>query len=206
MDAWPPTLSDRALRRRATCEMLRGNCDKGRRLLGSLDGGNGGRATLLANCPVAALPAVDERIAAVSAQADEARYAGNKAARRQELKQSLLRQTAAPQIQACFRDRNASRACGRRLAALARAYQVLAESFLVGHDCTEGAALDVMHSQVVFQSFGPDGGDPALRCRSERVFAAYRSCADAGEAAERRCLARVQAARRDGAAVLPDVR
>ena len=82
MDAWPPTLSDRALRRRATCEMLRGNCDKGRRLLGSLDGGNGGRATLLANCPVASLPAVDERIAAVSAQADEARYAGNKPARR----------------------------------------------------------------------------------------------------------------------------
>ena len=128
------------------------------------------------------------------------------AARRKELKQALLRQTAAPQIQACFRDRNASRACGRRLTALARAYQVLAESFLVGHDCAEGAALDVMHSQVMFQSFGPDGGDPALRCRSERVFAAYRSCADAGEAAERRCLARVQAARRDGTAVLPDVR
>ena len=83
---------------------------------------------------------------------------------------------------------------------------MLAESFLVGRDCAEGAALDVMHSQVVFQSFGPDGGDPALRCRSERVFAAYRSCADAGEAAERRCLARVQAAKRDGAAVLPDVR
>jgi hypothetical protein len=38
------------------------------------------------------------------------------------------------------------------------------------------------------------------------VFAAYRSCADAGEAAERRCLARVQAARRDGAVVLPDPR
>jgi hypothetical protein len=206
VDAWPPTLSDRALRRRATCEMLRGNCEKGRRLLGSIDGGNGGRATLLANCPVASLPAVDERIAAVSAQADEARYAGNKAARRQELKVSLLRQTAAPQIQACFRDRNASRACGRRLTALARAYQVLAESFLVAHDCVDGAALDVMHSQVVFQSFGPDGGDPALRCRSERVFAAYGSCAETGEAAERRCLARVQAAKRDGTAVMPDVR
>jgi hypothetical protein len=206
MDAWPPTLSDRALRRRATCEMLRGNCEKGRRVLGSLDGGNGGRATLLANCPVASLATVDERIAAVSAQADEARYAGNKAARRQELKLALLRQTAAPQVQACFRDRNASRACGRRLTALARAYQVLAESFLAAHDCVDGAALDVMHSQVVFQSFGPDGGDPALRCRSERVFAAYRSCADAGEAAERRCLGRVQAAKRDGAAVMPDVR
>jgi hypothetical protein len=190
MDAWPPALSDRALRRRATCEMLRGNCDKGRRLLGSLDGGSGGHATLLANCPVAALPTLDERIAAISTQADEARYAGNKPARREDLKQSLQRQTAAPQMQACFRNRDASRFCGRRLAALARAYQVLAESFLAARDCAEGAALDVMHSQVVFQSFGPDGGDPALRCRAERVFTAYRACADAGEAAERRCLAR----------------
>ena len=56
-----------------------------------------------------------------------------------------------------------------------------------------------------FQSYGPDGGDPALRCRAERVFAAYKSCADAGEAAERRCLTRVQAAKRDGTTVLPDV-
>ena len=80
---------------------------------------------------------------------------------------------------------------------------MLAESFLVGHDCAEGAALDVMRSQVVFQSFGPDGGDPALRCRAERVFAAYRSCADAGEAAERRCLARVQAASATGPRCCP---
>src|SRR5262249_17476835 len=117
----------------------------------------------------------------------------------------LLRQTASPQIQACFRNRRASRACGRLLPALARGYQVLAESFLAAHDCAEGAALDVMRSQVNFQSFGPDGGDPALRCRSERVCAAYKSCADAGEAAERRCLARVQSARRDGAPVMPEV-
>ena len=117
-----------------------------------------------------------------------------------------MRQTAAPAIEACFRNRSASRACGRRLTALARAYQVLAESFLAARDCAEGAALDVMRSQVVFQSFGPDGGDPALRCRAERVFAAHRTCADAGEAAERRCLARVQAAKRDGTPVLLDAR
>jgi serine/threonine protein kinase len=205
IDAWPLALADRALRRRATCEMLRGHCDKGRRLLGSLDGGSGGRATLLANCPVAALPTIDDRIAAVSAQADEARYAGNKPARRQELKQALWRQTAEPQIKACFRNRNASRACGRRLAALARAYQVLAESFLVARECAEGAVLDVMRSQVNFQSLGPGGGDPALRCRSERVFAAYKSCAEAGESAERRCLARVAASPKDGVAIMPDV-
>jgi hypothetical protein len=185
--------------------MLRGKCDKGRRVLGSLDGGSGGRATLLANCPVASLPTIDDRIAAVSAQADDARYAGNKPARRQELKQALWRQTAEPQIKACFRNRNASRFCGRRLAALARAYQVLAESFLVARECAEGAVLDVMRSQVNFQSLGPGGGDPALRCRSERVFAAYKACAEAGDAAERRCLAQVAASPRGGVAIMPDV-
>jgi tRNA A-37 threonylcarbamoyl transferase component Bud32 len=206
IDAWPAHLTERALRRRATCEMLRGNCDRGRRLIEPMDGVNGSRAALLANCPVTSLPGIEDRILAVGAQADEARYAGNSPGRRRELRQALSRQTASPEIQACFRDRQASRACGRLLAALARAYQVLAESYLVAGDCVEGAALDVLRSQVRFQSFGPDGGDPALRCRSERVFAAYGSCAAAGETAERRCLARVQAARRDGAATgMPDV-
>jgi hypothetical protein len=205
VDAWPAALADRALRRRATCEMLRGRCVTGRRLLEPTDGPSGARSTLLANCPVDSLPSVEDRILAIGAQADEARYAGNKRARRDELKQSLLGQTAAPEIASCFRNRNRSHACGRRLAALARAYQVLAESYLVGHDCADGAALDVMRSQVRFQSFGPDGGDPALRCRAERVFAAYRSCADTAEAAERRCLTRVQAAKRDGVPVLPEL-
>jgi len=205
LEAWPPTLSDRALRRRAVCEMLRGNCAKGRFQLELLDGGDVSRAAGLANCPVATLPTVEDRLLAVSTQAEDARYTGNTPARRKELKQALQRETSSALIQTCFRDRNASRACGRRLATLARAYQVLAEAYLVDRDCADGAALDVMRSQVKFQSVGPDGGDPALRCRAERVFAAYKSCSDAGVAAERRCLARVQGARRDGAAVLPDV-
>jgi hypothetical protein len=205
LDAWPPTLSDRALRRRATCEMLRGNCAKGRRQLELLDGADVSRAAGLANCPVASLPTVEDRLLAVGAQADDARYTGNTPTRRRELKQALQRETSSSLIQTCFRDRNASRACGRRLATLARAYQVLAEAYLVDRDCADGAALDVMRSQVKFQSVGPDGGDPALRCRAERVFAAYKSCGDAGVAAERRCLARVQAARRDGVPVMPDV-
>jgi hypothetical protein len=193
VDAWPPALAERALRRRATCEMLRGNCEKGRRLLEPLDGADGSRGALLANCPVTSLVAVEDRILAISAQADEARYADNSPARRKELRQALARQTASPEIQACFRDRDQSRACGRRLNALARAYQVLAESYLVVGDCGEGAALDVLRSQVKFQAAGPDGGDPALRCRSERVFAAYKYCTEAGENAERRCLARLPA-------------
>jgi hypothetical protein len=205
LDAWPATLSDRALRRRATCEMLRGNCAKGRRQLELLDGSDVSRAAGLANCPVATLPTVEDRLLAVSAQADDLRYTGNTPARRKELKQALQRETSSALIQTCFRDRNASRACGRRLSTLARAYQVLAEAYLVDRDCTDGAALDVMRSQVKFQSVAPDGGDPALRCRSERVFAAYKSCSDAGVAAERRCLARVQNARRDGTAVMPEV-
>ncbi len=75
------------------------------------------------------------------------------------------------------------------LALLARSYQVLAESFLVGGDCATGARLDVLHSQARFQHLQPDEGDPALRCRAERIAEFYRSCAAAGEAAERRCLA-----------------
>ena len=189
-DAWPPALADRALRRRAACEMMSANCDAGRRLLARLDGVEGARAALLANCPAGALPKIEDRIRAVSVQADEARYAGNKPARRKELEQVLQRQAAAPEIQACFRNRRAARACGPRLALLARSYQVLAESFLVGGDCATGARLDVLHSQARFQHLQPDEGDPALRCRAERIADFYRSCATAGDAAERRCLAR----------------
>ena len=188
-DAWPPALADRALRRRATCEMLRANCETGRRLLARLDGAEGARAALLANCPASALPRIEDRIRAIAVQADEARYAGNKVARRKELELVLQRQAAAPEVQACFRNRRASRACGPRLALLARSYQVLAESFLVGGDCATGARLDVLHSQARFQHLQPDEGDPALRCRAERIAEFYRSCAAAGEAAERRCLA-----------------
>jgi hypothetical protein len=195
--AWPPALAEHARRRRATCEMLRGNCDRGRRLLEPLDGADGARGSLLENCPVASLATLEDRILAVAAQADEARYAGNRPARRKELEQMLVRQTAAPAIQACLRDRWASRSCGHRLAILARAYQVLAESFLAGGDCQEGALLDVTQSQIRFQSMQPAEGDPALRCRSERTTDVYKTCAPAGQQAERRCI--------DGIAVLPDL-
>ena len=119
-DAWPPVLADRALRRRAACEMLSANCDAGRRLLARLDGAEGARAAVLANCPAGALPKIEDRIRAVAVQADEARYAGNKPARRKELEQVLQRQAAAPEIQACFRNRRAARAL-RTAAGAARA-------------------------------------------------------------------------------------
>jgi hypothetical protein len=188
-EAWPAALADRALRRRAACEMLRGNCETGQRLLVHVDGREAARAALLANCPVSALPKIEDRMRAIAQQADDARYAGNKPSRRKELEQLLDRQAATPEIQACFRNRRASRACGARLAVLARSYQVLAESFLVAGDCAAGARLDVLHSQARFQHLQPDEGDPALRCRAERIADFYRSCAAAGEAAERRCLA-----------------
>jgi hypothetical protein len=126
----------------------------------------------------------------VSAQADETRYAGNLPARRRDLKLALLRQTEAPELAPCLHDAHAGRACRRRLSALARAYQVVTESFLAAGECREGAELDVMQSQVRFQSLQPDAGEPALRCRAERIFRAYPACAAAGEAAERRCLSR----------------
>jgi serine/threonine protein kinase len=193
-DAWPEALADRAQRRRAACEMLRGNCRRGLRLLEPIDGADAARAAMLASCPVAALSMTEDRILAVTAQADDARYAGNSPARRRELARDLTRQTDSPAIQACLRERPGARVCGRRLTRLARAYQVLAESFLAAGDCQEGARLDVMQSEVRFQTLAPGEGDPALRCRAARIFDAYESCADAGEKAERRCLARAEAA------------
>ena len=207
MDAWPPTLSDRALRRRATCEMLRGNCEKGRRLLEL--------ARRRQRRPRHAARELPGGLAAGRRRADRR---GQRAGRRGALRGQQAGAAPGAEAGAAAPDRARPRsrpasATGTRRARAAGGWRRWRaptrcspnRSWSAG-DCAEGAALDVMHSQVKFQSFGPDGGDPALRCRSERVFAAYKSCADAGEAAERRCLARVQAAKRDGAAVLPDVR
>jgi hypothetical protein len=188
---WPPSLAERAVRRRATCAMLRGSCDEGRRLLEPLDGPEGARRAELDDCPASALGTVEDRLLAVAAQADEARYAGNQPARRRELRQVLLRQAASPEMQACLRDRGA-RGCGRRLPILARAYQVLAEAYLTAGDCREGAALDVAQSQVRFASLEPEGSDPALGCRAQRTVDVYSACAAAAEEAERRCLARAR--------------
>jgi serine/threonine protein kinase len=188
--AWPVPLTDRALRRRASCEMLRGRCDRGRRLLEPLDGAETAHAFLLENCPLASLSTVDDRLAAVIAQAEAARYAGNQRDRRRDLKRALLGQTEALDLQGCLKGLPASRACRNRLAALARAYQTLTESFLGAGECREGAELDVMQSQVRFQSLMPNGGDPALRCRADRISRAYPACATAAEAAERHCLSR----------------
>jgi hypothetical protein len=193
-DAWPAGLAERARRRRATCEMLRGNCERGRRLLAPLDGSDGARASLLADCPATSLRTTEERLEAVAEQADEARYAGNPPARRRELRQILLSQTASREVQSCLRNAAASRACGRRLSILARAYQVVAESFLAGGDCPEGAALDVMQNQIKLQSLEPEEADPALRCRAQRTVDVYQACAPAAAEAERRCVARLQAA------------
>jgi serine/threonine protein kinase len=188
--AWPVALADRALRRRASCEMLRGQCERGRRLLEPLDGAETAHTLLLENCPIASLSMVDDRLAAVIAQAEAARYAGNQRGRRKELKRALLGQTEALDLQGCLKGLPPGRACRNRLAALARAYQTLTESFLAAGECQEGAELDVMQSQVRFQSLMPNGGDPALRCRADRISRAYPACATAAEAAERHCLSR----------------
>ena len=208
LDAWPPALSDRALRRRATCEMLRGNCDKGRRLLGA-------RST----APTAAAPRCSRtarwrrcrrsRIGCSRSARRPTRRATRATSprRRQELKQALLRETASPQIQTCFRNRNASRACGRRLAALARAYQVLAESFLVGRDCAggRGAGRHAQPGEVPVRA-APTAAIP--RCAADRS-ACSRRTGRAPTRARRPSAAASRACRRpkrDGVAVMPDVR
>jgi hypothetical protein len=188
---WPGVLAERALRRRATCEMLRGNCDRGRRLLEPLDGRDGARAAQLGDCPAVSLATAEDRLLAVAEQADEARYAGNEPARRRDLRQLLLQQAASREVQSCLRNPSSSRACGRRLSVLARATQVVAESFLAGGDCLEGALLDVMQNQVKLQSLEPEEADPALRCRAQRTADVYQACAAAAQEAERRCLGRL---------------
>ena len=167
LDAWPPALSDRALRRRATCEMLRGNCDKGRRLLGRLDGADGGRAALLANCPVGALPTIEDRIArgqraggrralrGQQAGAPQGAEAGAAAADRGAPDPGLL-----PQPQRIARVRPAARGAG------ARRTRCWPSRSWSARDCAEGAVLDVMRSQVNFQSpADPTAAIP--RCAAE---------------------------------------
>jgi hypothetical protein len=192
--AWPAALAERAQRRRATCEMLIGSCEKGRRMLEPLEGEEGARAALLSNCPPLSLATIEDRLLAIAQQADEARYAGNEPGRRRELKQALVRETGAPEVQVCLRNLASARACSRRLTILARSYQVVAESFLAAGDCAEGAALDVVQSQMKFRSVAPEDSDPAVGCRAQRTFDVYRSCAAAAQQAERKCVARTQPA------------
>jgi hypothetical protein len=193
--AWPAALAERAQRRRATCEMLIGSCEKGRRMLEPLEGEEGARAALLSNCPPASLATIEDRLLAVAQQADEARYAGNEPARRRELKQVLVRETSAPEVQVCLRNLASARACSRRLTILSRSYQVVAESFLAAGECAEGAALDVMQSQMKFRSVAPEDSDPAVGCRAQRTFDVYSSCAAAAKEAERRCVTKAQSGR-----------
>src|SRR5262249_33137084 len=117
--AWPAELDERARRRRATCEMLRGRCDEGRRLFAAVEGADAARAASLTDCPVSALATIEDRLTAVATQADEARYAGNSPKRRAELERMLARETQAPELQDCLRRAPGARACDRRLGLLA---------------------------------------------------------------------------------------
>ena len=83
--------------------------------------------------------------------------------------------------------------------------EALAEAYLVHRDCADGAALDVMRSQVKFQSVGARRGDSGAALPRRAAFAAHKSCGDAGVTAEPRRLARVQAAAATATAVMPDV-
>jgi tRNA A-37 threonylcarbamoyl transferase component Bud32 len=202
--SWPAELAERARRRRATCEMLRGRCNEGRRLYASVEGADAARAAALTDCPVGALATIEDRLTAVATQADEARYAGNSPKRRGELERLLARETQAPELQACLRRAPGAHACDRRLGLLARAYQVVAESFLTGNDCAAGAALDVMRTEVQLETTAPADGDRALGCRADRAREIFPACRAAAEQAERRCVARVRGSSRDGAALVPE--
>jgi hypothetical protein len=155
-------------------------------------------------CPVASFRTVEERVMAVSLQANvassdkanQSRWCGT-------LERALLADTRSSEVQSCFAQfvaarRPSSESCYLLLHNLDEAYRYLTECFLRDKNCTTGAELDVMHSQVGFRAIALDSKRIDQFCRPERVVEVYTACAPAGEEAERKCRDRVEAARRAG--------
>jgi hypothetical protein len=208
---WPPDLTQRAIEQRADCEMLRGNCEKGRAMLepiyaadrtiaGVADGLLGARVTR--HCPAASFPTVKQRVLAVYLQADLARQSPEKQPRWcGALEKTLLSDTQSAEVRGCF-TASAGRArpslpCAELLFDLAEAYRHLSECFLRDGDCREGAALDIMHGEVEMKSLAPDDAARSkIWCRPDAITERYHACGAEGKAAEARCLGEVEAARK----------
>jgi hypothetical protein len=199
---------------RGDCEMLAGLCEAGRKILEPMYEADrrfspaAAKGVLSARvarmCPVASFPTVGKRVLAVSLQADEAKAAQGEQSRWcGALERALLADTQSSEVQACYGDKK-SEACISLRFNLESAYERLAECFLRDKNCREGARLDVMHSQVGWGSIDIANKRMNLFCRPSRVVEVYPTCAADGEAAERKCLEHVEAARKAGdARVLP---
>ena len=78
----------------------------------------------------------------------------------------------------------------------------MSTSLLKDGDCRTGAAFDIMNGQLGW-SRPPAPGDAERWCRPDRVIDYFPSCAPQGDDARRRCVARFEALKRDGAPVIP---
>jgi len=98
---------------------------------------------MLANCPVAVLPTIEDRLLAV-AHRRRCALRRQHAPPSQGVKQALLRETASPLIQPAFSTgTRRTRAAGGWRRWRGR-NQGAPEAYLVHKDCAEGASLDVM--------------------------------------------------------------
>jgi hypothetical protein len=211
----PADMKARAREIRGDCEMLAGHCEAGRKILEPMYEAERRFTPTVAKgllsarvarmCPVSSFSTVEQRILAVSLQANEARSApGDQSRWCAALQRALLADTQSKEVQACLLDKRAGR-CPSLTFDLDNAYERLAECFLRDKNCREGARLDVMNSQVGWGSIAIDDKHINLFCRPSRVIEVYPACTAAGEEAERKCLDHVEAARRAGdARALPE--
>jgi len=211
---WDEQVAERAERDRGTCELLAGRCDEGKKRLERIcmnprattpnvaQGLLGAEVSRL--CPVASFPTVHERVMAVSLQANVASSdKANQSRWCSTLERALLADTTSTEVESCLAQavaprKPSSESCYLLLHNLDEAYRYLTECFLRDKDCTTGAQLDVMHSQVGFRAIAVDNPRINLFCRAERVVEVYTACTAAGEEAERKCRDRVEAARNAG--------
>ena len=215
----PADMTGRAQEIRGDCEMLAGHCEEGRKILQPLydaerrftpttaAGILGARVSRM--CPISSFPTVEKRVLAMSLQARAAYDSEqNQSHWCSQLEHALLADTKSAEVKACFVDDRRGKEglpCTLLMTDLANAYEFLANCFLQDKNCSEGARLDVMHTQVEFRNIRPDNPRSDLFCRPTRVLEHYTNCRAAGEAAQRKCMDRVDAARPNNDRLTPQM-
>jgi serine/threonine protein kinase len=204
----PADLAARAQELRGDCEMLAGNCEAGRKILEPMYQADRRHTPATAEgllsarigrmCPVSSFPTVQKRLTAIYLQAvlamesrtEQSRLCG-------ALARTLLADTQSKEVQDCFPNMDTV-PCRFMKFDLANAYERVTDCLLRDKNCREGARMDVMRSQVGWGAIAVDHQRINLFCRPSRVVEVYPACTAEGEAAERKCLDHVDAARRAG--------
>jgi len=210
----PADMTTRAQELRGDCEMLAGHCEAGRKILEPIyqtdrrftpttaEGLLSARVGRM--CPVSSFPTVQKRLTAIYLQAvlamesrsEQSRWCG-------ALARTLLADTQSKEVQDCFPNMDTV-SCRFMKFDLDNAYERVTDCLLRDKNCREGARMDVMHSQVGWGAIAVDNQRINLFCRPSRVVEVYPACTAEGEAAQRKCLDHVDAARGAGdAKVVP---